>query len=59
MAIAIAMHSLDTQIMKIRIINILVFLLLAATGAARDVASFCDGWEFKKGPFPADAMKGA
>lgn len=59
MAIAIAMHSLDTQIMKIRIINILVFLLLAATGAARDVASFCDGWEFKKGPFSADAMKGA
>lgn len=46
--------------MNIRIINLLICLLLAAaTGAARDVAAFCDGWEFKKGPFPADAMKGA
>lgn len=46
--------------MKIRIIHLLLCLLLAAAGtAAREVTSFCDGWEFKKGPFAADPMKSA
>ena len=46
--------------MNIRIINLLICLLVFATGAAaRQVAPFCEGWEFKKGPFHADAMKGA
>lgn len=30
---------------------------LAAAG--RETKSFCDGWEFKKGPFPSEAMKSA
>lgn len=38
-----------------------VLLLLAISGkaGARDVTSFNDGWEFKKGPFSKDAMQSA
>ena len=44
--------------------NKLVSLLLAGlfvcgSGVARDVTSFNTGWQFKKGPFSADAMKAA
>lgn len=46
--------------MNIRIINLLICLLFIASGAgARQVTSFCDGWEFKKGPFHTDPMRGA
>lgn len=43
--------------MKIRtIISIFCILLLSMPAAAREVTSFCSGWEFMKGPFTADAM---
>lgn len=46
--------------MKIRTTLFLIALLfVAGSAAAREVTSFCDGWEFKKGPFPADMMKSA
>lgn len=40
---------------------LLVLLLVTISGkaGARDVTSFNDGWEFKKGPFPKDAMQSA
>ena len=34
-------------------------LLLSFAGFCREVTSFCDNWEFKKGPFATDAMKNA
>lgn len=46
--------------MKLRTINFLICcLFVVIAGFAREATLFCDGWEFKKGPFPADAMKGA
>lgn len=46
--------------MRIRTTLFLIALLfVAGSAAAREVTSFCDGWEFKKGPFPADMMKSA
>ena len=46
--------------MKIRTTLFLIAMLfVAGSAAAREVTSFCDGWEFKKGPFPADMMKSA
>lgn len=39
----------------------LLLLLLTVVGSAdvkaREVSAFNDGWEFKKGPFPADVLK--
>lgn len=44
----------------IKCLSILTFLLLVSVQSeAREVKSFCEGWEFKKGPFPTDAMKTA
>ncbi len=49
--------------MKMKIIRTILVLFCFITVAggieAREVTRFCDGWEFKRGPFPADAMKSA
>lgn len=43
---------------RIRIALFLIgLLMMSGAGEAREVTSFCDGWEFKKGPFSADMIK--
>lgn len=52
---------MKTQIIKKTILLSVVWLIcllgFAPKAEARDVTSFNDGWEFKKGPFAADAMQ--
>lgn len=52
---------MKTQIIKNTILLSVVWLIcllgFAPKAEARDVTSFNDGWEFKKGPFAADAMQ--
>lgn len=46
--------------MKNRLIVVFISLISIISGAsASQMSSFCDGWEFKKGPFNSDPMKGA
>lgn len=40
-----------------RCLVLLPLFLFAIMVMARDVTSFCDGWKFKCGPFPANAYK--
>ena len=40
------------------VIGFFLFLMAGSlTLQAREVTSFCSGWEFKKGPFPADVLQ--
>ena len=43
--------------MKKGIISLLLALVACCAIHAREVTSFNEGWEFKKGPFGQDAMK--
>ena len=46
--------------MKNNILFLLIVLLMSGVSGkmdAREVTSFNDGWEFKKGPFSKDAMQ--
>ena len=43
--------------MTIRFSLLFSLIFVSLTCLGRQVTPFCDGWEFKKGPFPSDVMK--
>lgn len=48
---------MNKESMKRIICMLLLGLLMAGSGVARDLISFNTGWEFKKGPFPEETVK--
>lgn len=54
------MTHITTHVMRVhRLVISFILFLFATTSMARQVSSFNDGWEFKRGPFPADAFRSA